>query len=134
MARGRWKGRNRCGRATRMILSHMTNHTDPLTPAFRALADPTRRAVVARLAEGAASVSDLAGPFDLALPTFLQHLKVLEAGGLIETEKQGRTRICRLNPARVEEARDWLARQREKMEAQTDRLETFLDRGGDLNG
>jgi len=116
-----------------MLVSHMANFSDPLSPAFHALADPTRRAVVARLAEGVASVSDLAAPFDMALPTFLQHLKVLEAGGLIATEKLGRTRFCRLNPGRVEEARDWLHRQREKMEAQTDRLEAFLDRGGDLD-
>lgn len=116
-----------------MILSHMANFNDPLSPTFHALADPTRRAVVARLAEGVASVSDLAAPFDMALPTFLQHLKVLEASGLIATEKLGRTRFCRLNPERVEAARDWLHRQREKMEAQTDRLEAFLDRGGDLD-
>lgn len=116
-----------------MLVSHMTNFNDALSPTFHALADPTRRAVVARLAEGVASVSDLAAPFGMALPTFLQHLKVLEAGGLIATEKLGRTRFCRLTPGRVEEARDWLHRQREKMEAQTDRLEAFLDRGGDLD-
>ena len=116
-----------------MLVSHMANFSDPLSPAFHALADPTRRAVVARLAEGVASVSDLAAPFDMALPTFLQHLKVLEAGGLIATEKLGRTRFCRLNPGRVEEASDWLHRQRDKMEAQTDPLEAFLDRGGDLD-
>lgn len=117
-----------------MILSHMANSDDSLTPAFHALADPTRRAVVARLASGPASVSELAGPFALALPTFLKHLKVLETGGLIASEKQGRTRICRLNPAPVAAARDWLDRQREKMVAQTDRLADFLDRGGDLDG
>ena len=100
---------------------------------FQALGDPTRRAMLERLARGPATVTELAAPFDMALPTFLQHLKVLEAGGLIATEKLGRTRFCRLNPGRVEEARDWLHRQREKMEAQTDRLEAFLDRGGDLD-
>lgn len=116
-----------------MLVSHMANFSDPLSPAFHALADPTRRAVVTRLADGVASVSDLATPFDMALPTFLQHLKVLEAGGLIVTEKRGRTRFCRLNAAQVDVTRDWLDRQRERMEAQTNRLEAFLERGGDLD-
>ncbi len=116
-----------------MIVSFMTNYKDPLSPAFHALADPTRRAVVARLAQGTATVSELASPFTMALPTFLQHLKVLEVGGLIETEKQGRQRICRLCPARVDEAQDWLAQRRAEWEAQADRLQQFLESGADLD-
>lgn len=112
----------------------MANHGDPLTPAFHALADPTRRAVMARLAEGPATVSELAAPFGMALPTFLQHLRILEGGGLIATEKKGRSRLCRLNAGRVADIEDWLGRQRRTWESQTDRLEVFLDRGGDLNG
>ena len=116
-----------------MILSFMTNNFDPLSPAFHALADPTRRAVVARLAKGSATVGELAAPFTMALPTFLQHLKVLEAGGLIETEKQGRTRICRLCPDRVGGVEDWLADRRAEWAAQTDRLQQFLESGADLD-
>ena len=116
------------------LLSLMTNHFDSLSPTFHALADPTRRAVLARLADSPASVGELAEGHKMALPTFLQHIRVLEAGGLIATEKQGRSRICRLNPARVAELEDWLARQRMKWLAQTDRLETFLASGADLNG
>lgn len=117
-----------------MILSFMTNHYDSLSPTFHALADPTRRAVLAQLADRPAAVGELAEGHKMALPTFLQHIKVLEAGGLIATEKQGRSRICRLNPARVAEVEDWLASQRVKWEAQTDRLEAFLASGADLNG
>ncbi len=112
----------------------MANYCDSLSPAFLALADPTRRAVLARLADRPAAVSELAKGHRMALPTFLQHIRVLEAGGLIATEKIGRSRICRLNPARVVEVEDWLARQRAKCEAQTDRLEAFLESGADLNG
>jgi DNA-binding transcriptional ArsR family regulator len=111
----------------------MTNHYDRLAPLFHALADPTRGAVAARLADGPASVSELARPFDMALPTFLQHLKVLEAGGVIVTEKTGRTRLCRINPAAFGAAEDWLSAQRRKWEAQTDRLQEFLEAGHDLD-
>lgn len=110
----------------------MTNYPTPLAPLFHALADPTRGAVAARLAEGPASVSELAKPFDMALPTFLQHLRVLETGGVIVTEKTGRTRICRINPAAFGVAEGWLSAQRRKWEAQTDRLQAFLEQGHDL--
>ena len=116
-----------------MLLSLMTNYSDPLSPAFHALADPTRRAVLARLAEGAATVSELAAPHGMALPTFLQHLRILEGGGLIATEKQGRSRQCRLNPARVAEVEGWLGHQRRLWEARTDRLQGFLESGADLD-
>ena len=74
----------------------MPHHSTPLDLAFHALSDPTRRAVVSRLAEGEAPVTTLASPFDMALPSFAQHLKVLEDCGLIATEKRGRSRWCKL--------------------------------------
>jgi DNA-binding transcriptional ArsR family regulator len=104
----------------------------PLDQTFSALADPTRRAVLMRLAEGPASVTHLAEPFDMALPSFVQHLRVLEDGGLIVTEKTGRTRVCRINPAAFGQVEDWMAAQRRKWEAQTDRLQAFLEGGHDL--
>lgn len=110
----------------------MPNHSDPLAPAFLALADPTRRAVLARLALGPASVSDLARPHAMALPSFLQHLRVLEDGGLVASEKHGRTRTCRLNPERIAAVEGWLSAQRRLWETRTDQLEAFLATGGDL--
>ena len=98
----------------------------PLDQVFHALADPTRRAVVERLTRGAASVSDLARPFDMALPTFLQHLRVLERGGLVRSEKVGRVRTCAIEPARLTEAEDWIARQRAIWEGRFDRLDGYL--------
>ena len=94
---------------------------------FQALSDPTRRAVLARLMQGPASVSELAEPFDMALPSFLQHLRKLEDGGLIHTEKQGRTRTCYSEAAALAPARDWIADQRRIWETRLDRLEDFLE-------
>ena len=99
----------------------------PLDRAFHALADPTRRAVVSRLVEGEEAVSRLAAPFDMALPSFAQHLKVLEDCGLIATEKRGRSRWCRLVTARFEEAADWMETERRRWSGRIDRLEDFLD-------
>lgn len=110
----------------------MTKYSDPLTPAFHALADPTRRAVLARLALGPTTVSELALPFGMALPSFLQHLRILESGGLIASEKQGRSRTCRIEPAMIGRVEDWLGEQRRSWEARTDRLQDFLESGGDL--
>ena len=103
----------------------MTNN-ETLDPVFHALADPTRRAVVRRLTEGPGSVSELAEPFDMALPTFLQHLKVLEKARLIRTVKQGRTRMCSLEAARLGLAEDWLAGRRAEWEAKADRFEAYV--------
>lgn len=110
-----------------MILSLMTNYSPRLAPVFHALADPTRGAVVARLAEGPASVGALAAPFGMALPTFLQHLKVLEAAGLVRSEKQGRVRMVRIESAPLAEAEDWLSRRRREWEAKLDRLQVFVE-------
>ncbi|OOB89235.1 ArsR/SmtB family transcription factor [Rathayibacter sp. VKM Ac-2630] len=101
----------------------MAHHGDVLDTAFRALADPTRRAVVSRLRRGPATVGELAEPFPMALTSFLKHLRVLEQGGWIRTAKQGRVRTCRLDPAAFAAVEDWLAEQRSEWEQRTDRLE-----------
>jgi len=87
---------------------------------FHALASPTRRAVVARLARGPASVTELAAPFDMALPSFLQHVRVLEQDGLVTTTKRGRVRTVRLDRTRLRQASTWLDRQRDRWEARLD--------------
>ncbi|WP_427306579.1 ArsR/SmtB family transcription factor [Cupriavidus sp. H39] len=108
----------------------MPFHTTPLDLAFHALSDPTRRAVLSRLVEGEMPVSVLAEPFDMALPSFAQHLKVLEDCGLIASEKRGRSRWCRLVPERFEEAANWMEAERRRWTERLDRLETFLDKTG----
>jgi DNA-binding transcriptional ArsR family regulator len=105
----------------------MPYHSAPLDLAFHALSDPTRRAVVSRLAEGEVPVSALAKPFDMALPSFAQHLKVLEDCGLIVSEKRGRSRWCRLVPARFGEAADWMEAERQRWADRLNRLEAYLD-------
>jgi DNA-binding transcriptional ArsR family regulator len=105
----------------------MPYHSAPLDLAFHALSDPTRRAVVSRLAEGEVPVSALAKPFDMALPSFAQHLKVLEDCGLIVSEKRGRSRWCRLVPARFGEAADWMESERRRWTDRLNRLEVYLD-------
>jgi DNA-binding transcriptional ArsR family regulator len=102
----------------------MTNH-DALALRFRALADPTRAAIVARLARGAAPVSELAAPHGMTLPTILRHLEVLEQGGLVLTRKQGRQRLCTLNRAAMAEARDWLADRVTEWEDRLNRLDAL---------
>ncbi|MFE7720193.1 ArsR/SmtB family transcription factor [Nocardia rhizosphaerihabitans] len=97
-----------------------------LDSVFRALADPTRRAIVERLARGPASVSDLAAPFEVALPTIVQHLKALEAGQLVSSAKIGRVRTYQLVPGAFGLAIDWLRQQRPPAERQLDRLTALL--------
>jgi DNA-binding transcriptional ArsR family regulator len=105
----------------------MAPPSSPLDLAFHALSDPTRRAVLSRLADGELPVSALAEPFDMALPSFSQHLKVLEDCGLITTEKRGRSRWCRLVTGRFDEAADWMDAERRRWNARMDRLEAYLD-------
>lgn len=100
----------------------MDNHLDHF---FAAMADPTRRAVIERLTMGAAPVSDLAAPHDMALPSFLKHLKKLEEAGLVRTIKTGRVRMVHLEPAPLAEAEDWLNRQRRVWEGRLDRLDAL---------
>ena len=105
----------------------MPYHLASLDLTFHALSDPTRRAVVSRLADGELSVSALAEPFDMALPSFAQHLRVLEEGGLIASEKRGRIRWCRLVPARFSEAANWMEAERRRAAERLDRLALYLD-------
>lgn len=99
---------------------------DDLSAIFLALADPTRRAVIARLGQGPASVSELAGPFDMGLPSFMKHIRFLEESGMIRTRKAGRTRTCVIDGPGLSHAERWLAEQRIIWEAQADRLEAFV--------
>lgn len=109
-----------------MLLSGMAKYDPDLSLIFQALSDPTRRSMLAQLGKGAVPVSDLARPTGLALPTVMRHLGVLEGAGLIETEKQGRVRTCRMRPEALDIASDWLAHQRAEWEARTDRLEAYV--------
>jgi DNA-binding transcriptional ArsR family regulator len=95
-------------------------------PLFQALAHPVRRQVVERLGRGACRVTDLAAPFEMALPSFLQHLRLLEQAGLIRSTKSGRVRTCELVPVRLAEAEHWLATQRRLWERRLDRLDATL--------
>lgn len=93
---------------------------------FHALSDPTRRALLSRLARGPASVSDLAAPHDMALPSLMAHLRKLEEAGLIETRKDGRVRTCALVPAAFAPVRGWLDDQRALWEGRLDRLDAYV--------
>lgn len=104
----------------------MTKFEADLDRRFHALADPTRRAILARLSLGEASFSDVTAPFAMAKPTLLKHVHVLEESGLIRTRKQGRLRLCRLEPAALKEAEDWLARQIRQWEARLDQLDAYV--------
>ena len=93
---------------------------------FRALADPTRRAVLERLGRGPAPVSELAEPFDMALPSFMQHLGVLEECGLVRSRKSGRVRTCQLVPQPLKRAERWMTGQRAVWERRLDQLDDYL--------
>ena|SRR5690349_7629389 len=99
---------------------------DTLTLTFSALSDPTRRAIVARLSRGEATVNELAAPFDLSLPAISKHLSVLERSGLIERRRESRFRPCRLKPARLAEANEWIERYQREWEERLDRLDDYL--------
>jgi len=93
---------------------------------FRALSDPTRRRVLERLSKSPASVSELAAPFDMALPSFVQHLRLLEDSGLVSSRKDGRVRTYRLEAKPMRQAENWLSRQRTVWEERLDRLDAYL--------
>lgn len=95
--------------------------------AFQALADPSRRAMVDRLAQGPASVSELAKPLAMSLPAVMQHLAVLEASGLVKSRKVGRVRTCSIEPHALSRAEHWIAERRALWERRLDRLGQFLD-------
>ena len=98
-----------------------------LDTTFAALADPTRRAILARLARGQASVSELAEPFRVSLPAVVKHVSVLEKARLVRTEKSGRVRRCRLSPAPLHTAAEWIEFYQRFWEVQFDRLERFIE-------
>jgi len=100
--------------------------TDVLDRTFSALADPTRRSILARLAEGEASVTELAAPFAMSLPAVSKHLKVLERAGLVARGRRAQWRPCRLEPAPLQEASEWLEAYRGLWEERLDRLDRFL--------
>lgn len=104
----------------------MTTTASSIDGVFRALADPTRRLVLERLSRGPESVSALARPFDMALPSFVEHLHVLEECGLVRSSKAGRVRTYRLVPKRLRQAEDWLSRQRAIWEQRLDQLDAYL--------
>lgn len=106
----------------------MPNQSAALDRVFHALADPTRRAVLRRLGSGPAPVSRLAEPFDMALPSFMQHLKVLEDSVLVRSRKEGRVRTYELAPERLRAAEDWMAEQRFLWERRLDRLDAYVTR------
>lgn len=109
-----------------MLLRHMPNENITLDHVFHALADPTRRGIVERLIQGPASVTELARPLTMALPSVVQHLRVLEDCGLIRTKKVGRVRTCRVEPAALGTAEEWIAQQRALWEDRLDRLDAYL--------
>jgi len=93
---------------------------------FSALGDPTRRMILQRLARGPATASELAAPHDMALPSVMEHLKKLEAAGLIISEKKGRTRVCRLAPDAFMPAKNWLTEQSAVWEGRLDRFDDYI--------
>lgn len=104
----------------------MPNQAGQLSRVFQALADPTRRAVLERLSGGPAATSELASPFKMALPSFLQHLDVLQKCGLVRSSKKGRVRTYELAPKTLKAAEDWMAAQRALWERRLDQLDAFL--------
>jgi DNA-binding transcriptional ArsR family regulator len=99
-----------------------------LDRAFSALADPTRRDILERLASGPASISELAGPYGMSLPGLMKHVRVLEAASLVSTRKRGRTRMCRLGEGGIDEVTRWIERHRRQWEGRLDRLEAVIER------
>jgi DNA-binding transcriptional ArsR family regulator len=115
--------------STNRLISYLAEYemaSDHLSATLMALADPTRRAILARLARGEATVLELAAPFDLSLPGVSKHLKVLQRAGLVTQGRRAQWRPCRLEPAPLKEVADWLEQYRQIWEAQFDRLDDYL--------
>lgn len=104
----------------------MVDAARPIDAVFKALADPTRRQVLERLSAGAASASELAAPFDMALPSFMQHMKVLEDSGLVRSSKAGRVRTYQVVPQPLEAAEDWLSQQRTLWQRRLDQFDRYV--------
>jgi DNA-binding transcriptional ArsR family regulator len=109
----------------------MLNYQSSLDLVFQALADPGRRVMVERLTRGPAAVSELAAPLEMSLPAVMQHLRVLEESGLVKSEKVGRVRTCRIEPAALRSAEKWISERRTSWERRLDRLGEFLASTGD---
>lgn len=104
----------------------MLKYSEPLDRMFQALADPTRRRMIERLCDGPASVSELAAPLAMSLPAVVQHLQLLEASGLVVSEKVGRVRTCRVEPKALRSAEAWISERRTLWERRFDRLGALL--------
>jgi DNA-binding transcriptional ArsR family regulator len=104
----------------------VAHQSENLDGVFQALSDPTRRAVLGRLGKGPATISDLAKPFDMALPSFMKHIRLLESSGWIRTRKEGRVRTCAIEKKQFTAVEAWLSAQRAIWEGRTDRLEQFV--------
>ncbi|WP_184717142.1 metalloregulator ArsR/SmtB family transcription factor [Caulobacter sp.] len=109
----------------------MPNQQPSLDLMFQALADPARRGMVERLSRGPASVSELARPLDMSLPAVMQHLAMLEAGGIVTSEKVGRVRTCQIQPQALSLAEQWINQRRTQWAQRLDRLGDFLAAEGD---
>lgn len=106
----------------------MANQSRQLDHVFGALSDSTRRAIIMRLCEGEASVGELAKPFEMALPSLMKHLRILESSGLVTSEKTGRVRTCALKTEALQTIEVWVATQRELWERRLDRLEAYVEK------
>jgi DNA-binding transcriptional ArsR family regulator len=106
----------------------MANQSRQLDHVFGALSDATRRAIIMRLCKGEASVGELAQPFEMALPSLMKHIRILESNGLVTSEKIGRVRTCSIKVEALETIEDWLAAQRQIWEHRLDRLEIYVER------
>ena len=95
---------------------------------FSALSDPRRRDILERLSRGPASISELAHPYGISLPGVMKHVRILEEANLVTTEKNGRTRECRLGPAQLDDVTKWIEKYRQEWERRLDRLETIIER------
>ncbi len=112
--------------ALAIIVKYMLNYNGSLDLIFHALADPARRIIVERLSQGPASVSELAKPLAMSLPAVVQHLQVLEASGLVRSEKVGRVRTCRIEPVVLNSAEQWISERRTSWEHHLDKLGAYL--------
>ena len=116
-----------------MVVKDMLNHSSDLNLVFHALSDPARRAMVESLTRGPMSVTDLAKPLPMSLPAVMQHIQVLQAAGLVGTEKVGRVRTCSVRPDVFASVENWISGCRAEWESRLDRLGAYLDAiGGDL--
>src|ERR1700728_2327075 len=117
--------------ADERILKHVLNDVADLDRVFHALADPGRRLMLERLGRGPASVSELGKPLSMSLAAVVQHVQILETSGLVRTQKVGRTRTCRLNPATLRSAEQWMSERRGLVERRLDRLGDYLGETAD---